>query len=98
MKKLIIIIIVFFSGISLSNAQFFADSPEEGANENQQQNTRNFFQDTPESGGESGLTQKPPLPNPGEESPIDQWVFLLPLVGIMIGFYYLNQKSKKQTI
>lgn len=32
--------------------------------------------------------------NPGEGVPIDNGVFLLPLAGILVGFYFLNRKPK----
>lgn len=97
MKKTVITL-VFFLGITLGNAQFFTtDSPEEST-VTEHQNTGNFFQDTPESGGGDNLTQRPPLPNPGEESPINQWVLLLPLVGAVLGSYYLLLQNRKKTI
>lgn len=34
-------------------------------------------------------------PNPGgDDVPIDDWAFLLPLAGILIGFYYLSKKKE----
>lgn len=31
---------------------------------------------------------------PGPFSPIDDWLFILPIVGIGIGYYYLNHKKQ----
>ncbi len=75
---------------SFSFGQNFFESEELGYDEPTGSNS--MFQnhseyDEPDQGLDA-------LGNPGEEVPINNWIFLLPLAGVVVGFYYLNKKSK----
>lgn len=32
--------------------------------------------------------------NPGYQTPIDDWIFLLPIVGMTVGIYYLRKRKR----
>ncbi len=88
MKKLIVW--VFLIG-SFGFGQNFFESEEPEYDE--PTNSSSMFQtqpeyDEPDQGVDVGMS------NPGEEVPIDKWIFLLPIAGIVISFYYLRIKPK----
>lgn len=87
MKKTTLILL-FLSCIG--NAQFFEEAhtpPEE-----EQSQDHGFSQDAPvydePDQGVDGPGQ------PGEFVPIDDWLFLLPIIGIGLGAYFLRNKRK----
>lgn len=87
MKKLIV---CFILGGTFGFGQNFFESEELEYDEPTTSNS--MFQTQPEyDEPEQGVDS---LGNPGEEVPIDNWVLLLPIAGTVLGFYYLNRKTK----
>ena len=90
MRNLFILTILLLS-FNFGQAQnFFSDGQSEKAEE------RGFFE------RESG-SQEEAFPTPGgpgyilpKEAPIDDWLFLLPLLGIAVGGYYLMRNRKHE--
>lgn len=89
MKK-IKLIALFFSFIG--NAQFFESQQE--APEEEQTQDYGFAQEAPDyDQPDQGLDNNPG--NPGEDPvPIDGWLYLLPVVGITLGYYFLRERRK----
>lgn len=70
---------------------------------------QNFFSDgQSEQAEEQGFFQRDEAPaqgenrsnagNPGELAPIDDWIFLLPLLGIAMGVYYLMRFKIREEV
>jgi len=86
MKNLFILTILLLSFNFAQAQNFFSDGQSEKAEE------RGFFE------RESGSQEEafPTLGNPGYSAPIDDWLFLLPLLGIAVGGYYLMRNRKHE--
>lgn len=88
MKKLAVL--VFFIG-SVTFGQNFFEHEDSESEESTTQNSA--FQSQPEyEEPDQGVDS---IGNPGDEVPIDKWIFLLPLAGIALGFYFLEKKRSK---
>ena len=90
MKNLLILIILLFS-INFGQAQnFFSDGQNEQAEE------QGFFE------RDSSPAQENNPGNPGQldpgEAPIDDWLFLLPLLGIAMGVYNLMRFKIREEV
>ena len=89
MKKLTIMI--FLVG-SVSFGQNFFEAQEPQYEEESSQ-TSAFQTEQSYSAPDQGLDADDDGPgNPGEV-PVDNWIFLLPIAGITIGFYFLKKKK-----
>lgn len=89
MKNLIISTIIMLSFNFAQAQNFFSDGQSEKAEE------RGFFER--ESGSQEEAFPTPS--NPGQDpngAPIDDWLFLLPLLGIAVGGYYLMRNRKHE--
>ena len=86
MRNLFILTILLLS-FNFGQAQnFFSDGQSEQAEE------QGFFQrDEAPAQGENLLNPT----QPGELAPIDDWIFLLPLLGIAVGGYYLLKHRRE---
>lgn len=85
MSKLIASTIAIVMAFNIGLAQdFFSDGESDGAEE------QGFFQPSSE---ESYPTT--PGKDPDQETPIDDWLFLLPLLGIAVGGYYLLKHRRE---
>jgi len=76
----------------MGNAQFFENNntPPEEEEETQEYM---FSEDAPGAGEpDQGVDAGPG--QPGEFVPIDDWLFLLPIIGIGLGVYFLRDKRK----
>ena len=70
---------------------FFSDGQSEQAEE------QGFFQrDEAPAQGEN--TPNPGNPGPKPKAPIDDWIFLLPLLGIAMGVYYLMRFKIREEV
>lgn len=89
MRNLFILTILLLS-FNFGQAQnFFSDGQSEQAEE------QGFFQrDEAPAQGEN--TSNPG--NPGKKLPIDDWIFLLPLLGIAVGGYYLMRFKIREEV
>ena len=67
---------------------------------------QNFFSDgQSEQAEEQGFFQRDEAPAQGEEdvpgnpgAPIDDWIFLLPLLGIAVGGYFLMKRQREDVV
>lgn len=86
MRNLFILTILLLS-FNFGQAQnFFSDGQSEQAEE------QGFFQrDEAPAQGENPS-------NPGGSAPIDDWIFLLPLLGIAMGVYYLMRFKIREEV
>lgn len=85
--KNLILIALFFS--CMGNAQFF-----ENDNTQQEEETQDygFSEDSPVyDEPDQGLDSSG---NPGDPVPIDGWTYILPIIGIGLGVYYLRDRRK----
>lgn len=73
---------------TLSFGQFFESSEQP----QEETNTNVFSQQNQSPQPEMGLDANPDE-NPGGDDPvpIDDWMFLLPLIGAAVGYYYLRK-------
>lgn len=86
MRNLFILIILLFS-FNFGQAQnFFSDGQSEQAEE------QGFFQ------RDEAPAQENNPSNPGGSAPIDDWIFLLPLLGIAMGVYYLMRFKIREEV
>ena len=95
MSKLIASTIAIVMAFNIGLAQnFFSDGQNEQAEE------RGFFQrDEAPAQGEEDVPGNPGGdPNPGGSAPIDDWIFLLPLLGIAMGVYYLMRFKIREEV
>lgn len=86
MKKIsLILLFVSFMG----SAQFFepADSPAEEETQEYEFSKAAPGYDQPDQGVDDPG-------NPADPAPINDWLYLLPLIGIGIGVYFLRDKKK----
>lgn len=86
MKK-ITLIALFIS--ALGYGQFF-----ESENSDQEENNQNqaFQQEhNPYTEPDQGVDS---IGNPGDEVPVDEWLFFLPVAGLALGVFYLIRKRK----
>ena len=96
MKNLFILTILLLSFNFAQAQNFFSDGQSERAEE------QGFFErDEAPAQGEEDVPGNPgPYPgadpNPGSSAPIDDWIFLLPLLGIAVGGYYLMRNRKHE--
>ena len=93
MRNNLIILAMFLVGIQLGNAQFFEyDTPNEGETNYQSTSTRTTFF---ESDSEWETSKSPG--NPGEEVPIDNWIYALGLSGVLLRIYFHQKKKNLAT-
>lgn len=86
MKNTIVSIAMFLLGFHMANAQFF-----ESENYQEQNNqSPDFFGNDPIPEYETDAGPG----NPADPAPIDDYLFLLPLLGIAIGGHYLLRKQE----
>lgn len=97
MRNLFILIILLLS-FNFGQAQnFFSDG------QNEQTEERGFFErDEAPAQGEEDVPGNPG-PYPGADpnpdpAPIDDWIFLLPLLGIAMGVYYLMRFKIREEV
>lgn len=91
MKNLFILTILLLS-FNFGQAQnFFSDG------QNEQTEERGFFErdSSPDQGEESFPSNPGADPDP---APIDDWIFLLPLLGIAMGVYYLMRFKIREEV
>lgn len=95
MRNLFILTILLLS-FNFGQAQnFFSDGQSEQAEE------QGFFQrdEAPAQGENTPNPGNPGAdPNPGGSAPIDDWIFLLPLLGIAMGVYYLMRFKIREEV
>lgn len=94
-KERIIIGIISALLISgMANAQFFESQQDENT---PFQSNNDYFSDTT-SGSYTPdtpqIVENAGPGNPADPVPIDDWVFLLSMTGIVVGGYFLKEKSK----
>lgn len=85
MKKITLILLFLFC---IGNAQFFEQDNSQTEEETQDHGfaTDAPVYDEPDQGVDAG--------NPGDPVPIDGWLYLLPVVGITLGYYFLRERRK----
>ncbi|MFA7448706.1 MAG: hypothetical protein WCY77_09740 [Weeksellaceae bacterium] len=88
MKKISLILLLLSV---CSTAQFF----EQDYAEEPETNSNQFFQENHQAPDpEYGTDNSGPFPgNPADPAPIDDWAFLLPLVGIAVGVYFIRKRK-----
>lgn len=93
MRNLFILTILLLS-FNFGQAQnFFSDGQSEQAEE------QGFFQrDEAPVQGENISNPSNPGADPGGSAPIDDWIFLLPLLGIAMGVYYLMRFKIREEV
>lgn len=87
---------IFDLNDSEKNSSYF-ESENSGLNSYEDPNSTNEeygFQTNPGNQPDQGVDGPGPG-GPGGMTPIDNWLFLLPLAGLGIGFYFLQKKRKK---
>lgn len=77
--------IVLITGIA--SAQFFESEQGTSTEETNFSSHNTTAPESPDQGVEGGPAA------PGDDVPIDKWGFLLPILGMLIGIYYLNRKK-----
>lgn len=92
MKKIKLSIGMALLSFSMLSAQFF-----ENYQQAEEPQSSGFFENNnpnPEYGGDDWGDNDFPSNPGGEAAPIDDYLFLLPLLGIAIGGYYLRRKQE----
>lgn len=93
MRKKVLVMLILM-GCALMKAQFFEN--HNGQKETSQ--SSGFFENNdpkPEYEGDNWGSDSEYPTTPGDEgAPIDDYLFLLPLIGIAVGGYYLLRKQK----
>lgn len=91
---IILVMMLFLSGSAY--AQFFEPGQDDEGTSNHE-----FFDDsgpnynkTGQGGDEPELGEDISAENPGDKVPIDNWIFLLPLAGAAVGYYYLRRREE----
>ena len=84
MKK-ITLILLFFS--IMGNAQFFEsdNTTQEEEPQNGSFSENNDVYDQPDQGEDASG-------NPGDPVPVNDWMYLLPVIGIGVGAFFLSRK------
>ena len=61
--------------------------------EQSENNNNTFFSENENAATDSEYDLYSRAPAPGDELPIDDWAFLLPLAGLAVGVYYIRRKK-----
>ena len=90
---IILVMMLFLSGSAY--AQFFEPGQDDEGTGNHE-----FFDDSGPNynktgqGGDNPEYDEDGIGNPGGKVPIDGWIFLLPLAGAAVGYYYLRRREE----
>lgn len=74
---------------ALSFGQFMNQEQTEQPENNQSQ----FFNEKEKAATDTEYDTYGKPPAPGDDAPIDDWAFLLPLAGLAVGVYYIRRKK-----
>lgn len=100
-KQTTVIILSFFLS-GMARGQFFEEEQTQAQNSPFSEND-DYFSDTgPDystsptaTGSEPDYGEDLGPGNPGGKVPVNDWLFLLPMVGMAVGVYYLRRRSKE---
>lgn len=100
-KQTTVIILSFFLS-GMARGQFFEEEQTQAQNSPFSEND-DYFSDTgPDystsptaTGSEPDYGEDVGPGNPGDKVPVNDWLFLLPMVGMAVGVYYLRRRSKE---
>lgn|SRR5690554_3513441 len=100
-KQTTVIILSFFLS-GMARGQFFEEEQTQAQNSPFSEND-DYFSDTgPDystsptaTGSEPDYGEDVGPGNPGGKVPVNDWLFLLPMVGMAVGVYYLRRRSKE---
>lgn len=89
MKKELFSLLLLLLSFSLTNAQFFEDYQQ-----TEEAQSSGFFNNEPTPEYEVDGRENPSNPG-GEAVPINNYLFLLPLLGMAVGSYYLLRRREE---
>lgn len=100
-KQTTVIILSFFLS-GMARGQFFEEEQTQAQNSPFSEND-DYFSDTGSdystsptaTGSEPDYGEDSGPGNPGGKVPVNDWLFLLPMVGMAVGVYYLRRRSKE---
>jgi hypothetical protein len=101
-KQTTVIILSFFLS-GMARGQFFEEEQTQQAQNSPFSENDDYFSDTgPDystsptaTGSEPDYGEDVGPGNPGGKVPVNDWLFLLPMVGMAVGVYYLRRRSKE---
>lgn len=100
-KQTTVIILSFFLS-GMARGQFFEEEQTQAQNSPFSENDGYFSDTGPDystsptaTGSEPDYGEDVGPGNPGSKVPVNDWLFLLPMVGMAVGVYYLRRRSKE---
>ncbi|MDD3458200.1 MAG: hypothetical protein PHO74_01830 [Weeksellaceae bacterium] len=100
-KQTTVIILSFFLS-GMARGQFFEEEQTQAQNSPFSENDGYFSDTGPDystsptaTGSEPDYGEDVGPGNPGGKVPVNDWLFLLPMVGMAVGVYYLRRRSKE---
>jgi len=100
-KQTTVIILSFFLS-GMARGQFFEEEQTQAQNSPFSENDGYFSDTGPDystsptaTGSEPDYGEDLGPGNPGGKVPVNDWLFLLPMVGMAVGVYYLRRRSKE---